>query len=134
MFKLFRDPVPDMHTAIARAREGAKYLDGMYGPAWRQKINVSSLDIGSMACICGQLARQYHWRLIFIAMDTAVRLGFSCGYWEFLIYQPAHVRRSFKRLTAAWRIVLADDREVLARLERRQKRVGSLTAGETTAA
>ncbi len=45
--------------AMARARMGAAWLDSKFGPDWDRRIDLETLDIGSLDnCILGQLGRQ----------------------------------------------------------------------------
>ena len=108
----FKDPVPDLETAIVRARFGASYLDYEFGADWVERIDVSDLDVGSLRhCVLGQLIRQGNWRLVLLPLDTAVSGGFSCGVWDFLFFRPPPwIRRSFQRLTKAWKMVLRERR------------------------
>jgi len=104
--RLFHDPVPEMVTAVERARCGADFLEHLYGQDWHHKVCVERLDIGS---VLGQLLWQGHFRLAFLSLGEAVRCGFSCGAWDFLFFtQPPWVSRSYDRLTEAWKLVLQE--------------------------
>lgn len=106
--RLFDDPVPDMRTAMARAEAGTLYLDQRYGEDWHTLIDADRLDIASpFRCVLGQLAIHGHYGALFTSLEDGVEGGFSCGLWDMLFFaMPPSVKRSFKRLTVAWKIVL----------------------------
>ena len=108
--EFFQDPVPDMATARDRVRAGAFYLDGLYGNEWARKINVSRLSIRSpIHCILGQLIRQWHFESVFLPLVDRGEYGFSCGLWDACFFlPPPWVRRSFDRLTLAWKKLIKD--------------------------
>lgn len=106
--RFFDDPVPDMRTAMARAEVGARYLDRKYGEDWHTLIDAERLDIASPCrCVLGQLVGHGYYGALFPSYRDGVDGGFSCGLWDTLFFaQPPSVKRSFQRLTKAWKIVL----------------------------
>lgn len=106
--RFFDDPVPDMRTAMARAEVGARYLDRKYGEDWHTLIDAERLDIASPCrCVLGQLVGHGYYGALFPSYRDGVDGGFSCGLWDILFFaQPPSVKRSFQRLTIAWKIVL----------------------------
>jgi len=102
----FKDPVKDDDVALSRARAGMAYLDKKLGADWDRKIDLDRLDIGSPRyCVLSQLICRGHWSLLFPA--NPVDFGFSCGeLLDALFWLPMpHVKRSYRRLTAAWRLL-----------------------------
>ncbi len=103
--------VPDLKTALNRARNGAFYLDSKFGPKWDRKIDLDRLDIGSpFHCICGQLVG--HGHLSMLVPSQCVRNGFSCGVFDLVspFIRTGFIRRAYDRLTSAWKIVLQERR------------------------
>jgi hypothetical protein len=121
--RLFDDPVPDMKTAMARAEAGARYLDQRYGDDWHTLIDADRLDISSPCrCVLGQLIGHGYYSALFTSGRDGVDGGFSCGAWDILFFAlPPSVKRSFQRLTTAWKIVL--QRRTAQRVGRNRQRV-----------
>lgn len=113
--------VPDEDVALERARAGAEWLESKYGSDWHVGIDAEQLDIGSpFRCILGQLY-QVRGILCCPSPRRGVNCGFGCGIildtLSLVIPIPA-ARRSFERLTAAWRVVLAELRDVVPGTDR----------------
>jgi len=108
LHRLFEDPVPNMSTAMVRAKRGAEFLDAVYGDQWHQRIDANVLNIGSFRrCMLSQLLQRGCFRVAFLSVGECVHLGFSCGLWDLvLFFQPPWISRSYHRLTEAWKLIL----------------------------
>lgn len=108
-------------TALARARRGAKFLDGKR-PRWRRKINTEHLNMAS-----GRYERDQPWSGCILAqvgatksnpgeyVDTARSLGIDPAGHEaemlgFLLNQDGV--EDYPTLTSAWLEVLEETMEV----------------------
>src|SRR6185503_21334815 len=110
-FSWNEDPVPDAATATTRALAGAAYLDRRFGPSWDERIDLDRLAIHHpFRCIAGQLGQ---WRFLRLTGGETITYGLSCGPIADLVslfFRPPALKRSFDRLTAAWREVITDRR------------------------
>jgi hypothetical protein len=111
--------VTDPDVALAKAREGAAYLDRRVGKHWHQLINVDRLDIGSpFTCMLAQLNFQGYW--IMPLPRRAVSCGFACGVFLDLfslvlripglawLLRLQKIPCSYELLNDAWRIVIRE--------------------------
>jgi hypothetical protein len=115
--EVLRDPA----VARRRAENGAAYLDAKFGPDWDQKIDVKRLDIGTFACVLGQL--NFQGMICVPGPRQAVDCGFTCGLVMDVLVLLTHVpligrllpfsdvARSYDLLTQAWRQVLRQRRQ-----------------------
>ncbi len=97
--------------AMSRARNGAAWLDAKFGPDWDRQIDFEKLEIGRpIRCIVGQLIRHGYLSLLFAT--GIVDHGFSRGLLDVLVVLLpfAPLRRAYRPLTNAWKIVLRERR------------------------
>ena len=106
--------VKDPGIALERARDGAEYLDGLYGDDWDRSINLQTLDIKRpFHCVLGQLICQGRTAYL-MSPRNGVDRGFSCGMLLDVVTLFARIPaldRSYAVLTDAWKIVLRERRE-----------------------
>ncbi len=97
--------------ALARARNGAAWLDSKYGPEWDRRIDFDRLEIGSpIWCIVGQLI--LHGYLSMLFATQIVDHGFSRGLLDLVVIllPIGPVKRAYRPLTEAWKTVLRERR------------------------
>jgi hypothetical protein len=102
-------PIPAW--AMARARNGARWLDAKYGPDWDRRIDFDRLEIGSpIRCIVGQLIRHGYLSMLFATQIVAH--GFSRGLLDVVVVllPIGPVKQAYRPLTEAWKVVLRERR------------------------
>ena len=103
--------VENADWALARARNGAAWLDDKYGPDWDRRIDFDRLEIGSpIWCIVGQLIMHGYLSMLFATQ--IVDHGFSRGLLDLVVIllPIGPVKRAYRPLTNAWKSVLRERR------------------------
>jgi hypothetical protein len=103
--------IENVDWALARARNGAAWLDSKYGPDWDRRIDFDRLEIGSpIWCIVGQLI--LHGYLSMLFATQIVDHGFSRGLLDLVVIllPIGPVKRAYRPLTDAWKTVLRERR------------------------
>lgn len=85
-------------------RNGAEYLDKVYGPSWDTKIDTKKLDIAaSYNCVFGQLYGSFATGLVNIDMDLTRAEKLGVYTWK--------GSSGYRRLTEDW-VRLIDKRQL----------------------
>jgi hypothetical protein len=103
--------VENADWALARARNGAAWLDSKYGTDWDRRIDFDRLEIGSpIWCIVGQLIMHGYLSMLFATQ--IVDHGFSRGLLDLVVIllPIGPVKRAYRPLTNAWKSVLRERR------------------------
>jgi hypothetical protein len=103
--------VENADWALARARSGAEWLDSKFGSDWDRRIDFERLEIGSpIWCIVGQLI--LHGYLSMLFATHIVDHGFSRGLLDLVVIllPIGPVKRAYRPLTNAWKVVLLERR------------------------
>jgi hypothetical protein len=96
--------------AVTRAGDGAAWLDSKFGPDWDRRINLETLDIGTLdRCILGQLGCQTSTRGLMFP-GQAIKRGLSLGFLDILtlLLPIGPVKRAYQPLSNAWRAVVRE--------------------------
>jgi hypothetical protein len=96
--------------AMTRARSGAAWLDSKFDPDWDRRIDLETLDIGTLdRCILGQLGCQTSTRGLMFP-SRAIKRGLSLGFLDILtlLLPIAPVIRAYQPLNDAWRAVVRE--------------------------
>jgi hypothetical protein len=96
--------------AMARARKGAAWLDSKFGPEWDRRIDLETLDIGTVdRCILGQLGCQTSTRGLMFP-GQVIKRGLSLGFLDILtlLLPIGPVKRAYQPLNNAWRAVVRE--------------------------
>jgi hypothetical protein len=103
--------VENSDWALARARNGAAWLDAKYGRDWDRRIDFDRLEIGSpIWCIVGQLIMHGYLSMLFATQ--IVDHGFSRGLLDLVVIllPIGPIKQAYRPLTDAWKTVLRERR------------------------
>jgi len=103
--------VENSDWALARARNGAAWLDAKYGRDWDRRIDFDRLEIGSpIWCIVGQLITHGYLSMLFATQ--IVDHGFSRGLLDLVVIllPIGPIKQAYRPLTDAWKTVLRERR------------------------
>ncbi len=96
--------------AMTRARNGAAWLDSKFGPEWDRRIDLETLDIGTLdRCILGQLGCQICTGSLMFP-GQAIKRGLSRGFLDILtlLLPIGPVKRAYQPLNEAWKAVVRE--------------------------